>query len=132
MGRVVLGLPPDGPARVRAVLAVLCDDDGGASREPVHASALGAAGAAAVAAAAAASGSSASTSIAATITPKQRAGADGNRGRGAASAAQASKFKKAFNPTTWLACRTRFLASAALATPPLGSPLAPIGRQGIP
>ena len=31
MGRVVLGLLPDGPARVRAVLHVLFDDDGGAS-----------------------------------------------------------------------------------------------------
>ena len=78
MGRVVLGLLPDGRARVRAVLNVLCDDDGGACRVPVLASALGAAGAAAVAAAAA-SGSSTSTSAAATITPKQRAGANGNR-----------------------------------------------------
>ena len=79
MGRVVLGMLPDGRARVRAVLNVLCDDDGGACRVPVLASALGAAGAAAVAAAAA-SGSSTSTSAAATITPKQqRAGANGNR-----------------------------------------------------
>ena len=79
MGRVVLGLLPDGPARVRAVLHVRCDDDGGDCRESVLASALGAAGVAAVAAVAA-SGSSTSTSAAATITPKQqRAGANGNR-----------------------------------------------------
>ena len=79
MGRVLLGLLPNGPARVRAVLHVRCDDDGGASRVPVHASVLGVAGVAAVAAVAA-SGSPASTSAAATITPKQqRAGANGNR-----------------------------------------------------
>ena len=79
MGRVLLGLLPDGPARARAVLHVRCHDDGGASRVPVHASVLGVAGVAAVAAVAA-SGSPASTSAAATITPKQqRAGANGNR-----------------------------------------------------
>ena len=70
---------PTGARACERVFHVRCDDDGGASKEPVHASALGVAGAAAVAAVAA-SGSSTSTSAAATITPKQqRAGAKGNR-----------------------------------------------------